>query len=96
MYAIRSYYAGRGVRPTPAGLDVERRARRVLAEFEALAIEMRARTAEVSGRVRLALAPSIGAALGGAVLERFLALHPAVKVEAVTVLSANARSYNFV
>ncbi len=82
---------GRGVRPTPAGLDVERRARRVLAEFEALAIEMRARTAEVSGRVRLALAPSIGAALGGAVLERFLALHPAVKVEAVTVLSANAR-----
>ncbi|SBW00188.1 Transcriptional Regulator, LysR family protein [uncultured Alphaproteobacteria bacterium] len=82
---------GRGVKPTAAGLDVEVRARRVLAEFEALNAEVRARVAEVSGTVRIAFAPSIGAALGGAVLERFLALYPAVRVEAVTVLSAAAR-----
>lgn len=82
---------GRGVRPTAAGLDVEARARRVLAEFEALNAEIRARVSEVSGTVRIAFAPSIGAALGGAVLERFLALYPAVRVEAITVLSASAR-----
>lgn len=82
---------GRGVKPTAVGLDVEARARRVLAEFEALNAEVRARVAEVSGTVRIAFAPSIGAALGGAVLERFLALYPAVRVEAVTVLSAAAR-----
>jgi LysR family nitrogen assimilation transcriptional regulator len=82
---------GRGVRPTDAGLDLERRARRLLGEFETLTADMRARVARVSGTVRMAFAPSIGAALGGAVLQRFLAVHPAVKVEAVTVLSAVAR-----
>lgn len=82
---------GRGVRPTPAGLDLEARARRVLAEFETLQTDLRARAAEVSGTVRVAFAPSIGAAYGGAVLERFLGRHPAVRVEAITVLSATAR-----
>ncbi len=82
---------GRGMRPTDAGLELERRARRLLGEFEALNADMRARVAEISGTVRMAFAPSIGAALGGAVLERFLAVHPAVRVEAVTVLSAVAR-----
>jgi len=82
---------GRGVRPTAAGLDLETRARRLLADFEALQVDMLARVAEVSGTVRLAFAPSIGAAYGGAILERFLAVHPAVKVEAITVLSVVAR-----
>lgn len=82
---------GRGVRPTPAGLDLEARARRVLNEFEALQTDLRARAADISGTVRVAFAPSIGAAFGGAVLQRLLRFHPAVKVEAVTVLSATAR-----
>lgn len=82
---------GRGVRPTPAGLELEARARRLLADFEALHADMLAHVAEVSGTVRLAFAPSIGAAYGGAILERFLAAHPAVKVEAITVLSVTAR-----
>lgn len=82
---------GRGVRPTPAGQELEARARRILGEFEALQADFQARAAEISGTVRVAFAPSIGATVGGEALQRFLAVHPAVQVEAITVLSAVAR-----
>lgn len=82
---------GRGVRPTPAGEELEARARPILNEMEALHADMVAQAATVSGTVRMAFAPSIGAAVGGALLEHFQGACPAVRVEAVTVLSAVAR-----
>ena len=69
------------------GLEFERSARRVLAEFDAALDGMRERAARERGHVSIALLPSLAADWLPQVLAGFRAAHPGITLEVADVLS---------
>ncbi|APW38803.1 LysR family transcriptional regulator [Rhodoferax koreense] len=77
----------RHVAPTPEGLSFEISARRVLAEFDAALAGVDDQLARRSGRVSIALLPSLAAGWLPQILQRYRAQYPGVEIEVADVLS---------
>jgi DNA-binding transcriptional LysR family regulator len=77
----------RHVELTPEGADLEDAARRALLEFDQAVRSVHDRTALKTGRVSIALLPSLAAHWLPGVLAHFLAQHPGVRVGVEDVLS---------
>ncbi|EXJ13701.1 LysR family transcriptional regulator [Imhoffiella purpurea] len=78
---------GRGLVPTEAGRQLERRARPLMAELERLASDIASAGQEVAGSLAIAVPPSVGSALPANLVHRYRALYPQVRLRIASALS---------
>ncbi|OWU84712.1 hypothetical protein ATO6_10230 [Oceanicola sp. 22II-s10i] len=74
------YRNGRGVEPTPEGLQLLDTAHRVLGDLQQLQASLAGTQKEVMGRVSLAMPPSVDGLIGAAVVERVRTELPRVQL----------------